>query len=1225
MSCRPGRARWLGLAPILAVLCALFGAQPAAAAETCTTISGGSCHPYWRVDSRSAPLNLPFAGEQLVAANDEAIKGKGQLTVLATNLGDAPANGATEPITVTDELPEGVELQEGTGVVEAITGGGVPEHVAGGVNEDLPLECKEPTRTKVECVFKETPTVKKPQIVPFNHLELRIPVKITRSSSEGPAEPLNKVTVSGGEAAEKKLEQKLKITGAAEEVGGKKVSTTKFGAEHYELVPENENGEVDTQAGSHPFQLTSVFDLNQTYGFSKEAEKNLPEVPALQKNLDFKIPAGVLGNPDAVPQCPDLQFGSLSSGGANQCLDNTVIGVATVEFFEPNTLLLQTWSVPVFNLVPAPGEPAKLGFEITHVPVVLDTSVRTGSDYGVTINVLEASGAVQVLGAAVTLWGTPGDPAHDSARGWNCLGLGRYHKQDIPPPPCGSHEFEHPVPFLLLPTSCKNPLLSEVTGEAWSGQPLLARNEPPWAQSPPPSLTGCESLEFNPSIKVEPDTNQASTPAGMNVEVSLPQQETTMSPTHNGEADVRSTTLALPPGVQASAGAATGLSACGTGETGLLGNPLASSGFEQQFTPNPASCPEAAKIGTVEVNTPLLPHPLTGSLYLGDQNTNPFAPPLVLYLIASEEEPVKHEWSKVLIKLAGEVKICQAVEGPCQEVGQLVSTFRETPQAPFEHLKIHLFGGGRASQATPARCGESYEAQAQFSAWPEGVAPATRSSKFAITSGPGGGPCPGPGALPFAPSFRGGAANTQAGAFTPFVITLGHRDGDQALTGLSMHLPEGAAAMLASVTPCPVAVADAGQCPSSSLIGHSMTSSGLGGSPVNLPGEAFLTESLRPGAPFGVSVLTNAEHVGPFDIGKIIANSTIQVDKDTAAATITAVETRILESNGNTTIPSTSLPTMIKGVPVQLKQVIVSVDRPNFEFNPTTCAGRSVRGAATAITDTLTGAEGGSATQTTPYAVTGCGNLNFTPKLTASASAQGSKVSGTTFTVVVEAAHGQANIAKTFLQLPVTLPSRLSTIQQACVAKVFEENPAKCDEGSNIGFAVAKTPVLKKPLSGPAYLVSHGNASFPDVEFVLQSEGVEVLLDGKTDIKAGITYSRFETVPDAPVERFETVLPAGPHSALTANVPESEKFNLCKHASQMLMPTEITGQNGDIVRQTTKIALTGVCALPFKETALQKALKACKKKYAHNKKKRVSCERAAKKKYGPKHKAKKKK
>jgi hypothetical protein len=292
----------------------------------------------------------------------------------------------------------------------------------------------------------------------------------------------------------------------------------------------------------------------------------------------------------------------------------------------------------------------------------------------------------------------------------------------------------------------------------------------------------------------------------------------------------------------------------------------------------------------------------------------------------------------------------------------------------------------------------------------------------------------------------------------------------------------------------------------------------------------------------------------------------------------------------------------------------VTVDRPRFQFNPTNCN-------PLAITGALAGYEGASAAVSSPFRLGNCASLPFSPKLTASVSGQGSKANGTTFTVKVEAARGQANIAKTFLALPIALPSRLSTIQQACLAATFEANPARCNEGSNIGFAVAHTPVLKKPLVGPAYLVSHGNAGFPDVEFVLQSEGITVVLDGKTDIKNGITYSRFETVPDAPVETFETVLPAGPHSALTANVPESENFNLCKHAQELVIPTEITGQNGAVIKQTTKIALTG-CVLGFKvkKTKLQVALEQCRKKYKGKTKakKRVACEKRARKKYAHK-------
>jgi hypothetical protein len=226
----------------------------------------------------------------------------------------------------------------------------------------------------------------------------------------------------------------------------------------------------------------------------------------------------------------------------------------------------------------------------------------------------------------------------------------------------------------------------------------------------------------------------------------------------------------------------------------------------------------------------------------------------------------------------------------------------------------------------------------------------------------------------------------------------------------------------------------------------------------------------------------------------------------------------------------------------------------------------------------VSSAQGTKAQVSSKFGIGGCGSLPFHPELTAEAGGNATKANGTTFIVRVKSTPGQANIAKTFLQLPIALPSRLTTIQKACVDSVFEANPASCPEGSNIGIGIAHSPLLNSPLVGPAYLVSHGGAAFPDVEFVLQGEGVLLILDGKTDIKGGITYSRFETVPDAPVTTFETVLPAGPHSALTANVPENEHFSLCN--TKLEMPTEITGQNGAVIKQTTHIAVTGCAKKP---------------------------------------------
>jgi hypothetical protein len=305
------------------------------------------------------------------------------------------------------------------------------------------------------------------------------------------------------------------------------------------------------------------------------------------------------------------------------------------------------------------------------------------------------------------------------------------------------------------------------------------------------------------------------------------------------------------------------------------------------------------------------------------------------------------------------------------------------------------------------------------------------------------------------------------------------------------------------------------------------------------------------------------------------------------------------------------LPQFVKGVPSQIKQLNVTVDRAGFQFNPTNCS-------PMAITGTLTGYEGASAAVSTPFEAANCASLTFKPSFVASTEGHASKANGTSFVVKVTSGPGQANIAKVKLQLPVALPARLTTIQKACTAAAFEANPATCPEGSNIGRAIVHTPVLRVPLEGPAYLVSHGSAAFPDVEFVLQGEGITVVLDGKTDIKKGVTYSDFESAPDAPFTTFETVLPSGPHSALTANVPENENFSLCK--TSLVMPTTITGQNGAVVTQTTKIAVTGcqgvLGAKYTRAQLLARALRACKKDRKRSK--RLACEKQARKKYGAK-------
>ena len=1134
-----------GLPALVACLLlgAAIGAGPASAASAET--------PWWQLDAQAVPTNLQPGAE-------------GRIKVVATNVGDAQANGATDTIILRDRVPAHLEVL-GSGIV-AYAGTPITLH---GI----------PQRTKLSCTVSEPQTVSCPfhgTLAPYETVQLSITVKVLEPSGTVTTLP-NEATAEGGEAP-----------GPVTRTDPLKVSPaeTPFGVDRYQLSSENEGGTLDMQAGSHPFQLTSSFDLNDKVEKINIFGGTYPGTvtPEVVKDLHFVVPPGLIGNATATPKCSGTAFSSLAEGNSNYCPGNTAVGVATVDLTAPEDFNELIVSVPVFNLEPSRGEPARFGFEIEHVPVVLTTSVRTGSDYAVEVTLHQASEAAFVLKSQVTLWGTPQDPAHDISRGWECLDRGLWVADAEPARPCSPLKAGQPTAFLTLPTTCEGKPTSTVTGEAWTGGKLEA------VYPFPSAFSGCSLLGFTPTISVEPDMQQASRPTGMTVKVHIP-QTSTLSAAGLAEADARSTTLTLPEGIQASAGAANGLLTCSAaggpavGEVGFLGSGLQESAQleNDHFSPGPVSCPDASKIGSVNIKTPLLERELTGFVYLASQDTSPFSSPLVLYVIA--EDPV----SGVRVKLAGEVRVAAN--------GQLTSVFSNTPPLPYEDLTLHLWGGDRASQSTPPRCG-TYTALASFGLWSSSE-PVPASSQFQINTQANGESCPAgtasapPSSAPlsFGPSFHAGSLNNQAGAFTPFSLTINRPDGNQALQSITMHLPPGAAAILASVTPCPEPQASRNECGPESLVGHSTALSGLGSSPVALGGEVYLTGPYK-GAPFGLLAVTRAK-AGPFDLGLVPVRSTITVDPYTAAATVT----------------SDPLPQLVKGVPSQIKSLNVTVDRPGFEFNPTNCTPMS-------ITGSLSGWEGALNAVSSPFQVTNCASLPFEPNLTVSASKTFSKNGGVSFIVRVASTHGQANLAKTKLVIPKTLPSRLTTIQKACPDALFNSTPTPgtaCGEGSNIGHAIAHTPVLRSPLTGPAYLVSHGGAAFPDVEFVLQGEGILLVLDGQTDIKNGVTTSTFNSVPDAPVQTFEAILPAGPHSALTVYAPG--KTNLC--GTSLTAPATITGQNGRVIEQNTPVAIEGCGGVAsFKETSAQKlakALKACRKK--KNKAKRVSCEKAARKRY----------
>ncbi len=685
-------------------------------------------------------------------------------------------------------------------------------------------------------------------------------------------------------------------------------------------------------------------------------------------------------------------------------------------------------------------------------------------------------------------------------------------------------------PFWTMPTVCGGPLETSATADAWGHESELAEfsflSE---SEGVPFGYSGCEHLRFTPSLFIKPDSADAETPSGLSVELKEP-QEGLSDPVGVSQSDIKTTTVVLPEGVTVNPGAAAGLAACQVSEDGV-------------GTEGPPSCPIASKLGTAVVSTPLLRQPLEGNVYLLQSD-----PPNVKLLLSAYA-------AGVYAKLVGEVSLNR-------ETGQVTVTFPNTPQVPLSSVNLSFGGGAQAALVTPATCGV-FGATSDFTPWSTPFVSDVRSTdSFPIEAGPGGGPCVSqPGQLPFAPTLTAGATTDQAGGYTGFSMLLQREDGQQRIAGLQFKTPEGLLGKISTVALCEEPQAAQGTCPAASQIGHTVIGAGPGPFPLFVPetgkppAPIYLTGPYD-GAPYGLAIVVPVA-AGPFNLGVVVVRAKIEVDPHTSRLTIT-------------TNPAT-LPTILDGVPSDIRDINVVIDRPEFMFNPTSCA-------PMAFTGTAYSTEGASAPLFSHFQVGSCRSLVFNPDFQASTSGRTSRANGASLTAKIvyptgalghNQASSQSNIEKVKVELPKQLPARLTTLQKACLAVTFETDPAACPAASVVGHARVLTPVLGTPLVGPAVFVSHGGQAFPSLEIVLQGAGVTVDLVGSTFISGttGITSSTFENVPDVPIGLFELTLPQGPYSALAAH------GTFCK--SDLEMPTEFIGQNGATITRPTKVTVTG--------------------------------------------------
>ena len=652
-----------------------------------------------------------------------------------------------------------------------------------------------------------------------------------------------------------------------------------------------------------------------------------------------------------------------------------------------------------------------------------------------------------------------------------------------------------------------------------SGEPLTVRGRYNYWQAPDqfatdsaelPAVEGCNALTFEPTIEARPTTNLADAPSGFEFHMHVPQNE---DPEGVATPELKEAVVALPKGLNINPASGEGLTGCTEAQIGL-------------HSERPAHCPDASKLGTALVHTPLLSQPLDGFLYLATPHENPSGALLAGYIAL--------EGSGIRIKLPGTFET-----NP--ETGQITTKFLQNPQLPFEDLELNLFGGARGALRTPALCG-SYETTSSltpFSA-PESGLPATPSTTFATSAAAHEGEQCSTSAAgePNAPLMRAGTETPQAGIFSPFALRLIRQDGSQEVTSVETSLPKGLIGRLAGVPYCfDSAIAAASQksgaeekaspsCPAASEVGTVDVGAGAGPTPIHVPGRVYLAGPYK-GAPISLAIITPAL-AGPFDLGTVVVRAALFVDPETTQITA----------------KSDQIPHILEGIPLDVRSITMKLNRPNFTLNPTSCEEKHFTGQASTLLGAVSALD-------QRFQVVGCDALAFKPKLSLALKGGYKRRGHPALTAVVKMPSGGANIASTQVVLPPTEILDNAHIQSPCTRVQFAANA--CPPGSVLGSARAETPLLDQPLEGPVYLMTGFGHKLPDLVVDLNGQ-IHVVLDGVVgSSKAGGLRTSFEAVPDAPVSKFVLKL-QGAHRGLVQN-----SVNLCKAPQRA--SAVFTGQN----------------------------------------------------------------
>ncbi len=820
-----------------------------------------------------------------------------------------------------------------------------------------------------------------------------------------------------------------------------------------------------TQAGGHP-------DLTTSIGFQGIAS----DPDGLAKDLLTDLPAGAVANPLAVPRCDAADFNLTLYG---HCPTESQVGVAAT-----NATAFQGLS-PLASIVPPPGDAMTLGFKSLGFAVILHARVRTDGDYGLRVAATNLAPTSPPQGSTLTLWGVPYDSTHDS------------HRFDADTGALGAEIAEGVIrPFTSAPTACETaPQQSTFRVRSW-GKPEQWITEHLAASAE----TGCEQVGFDPKVTVAPTTDVADSPTGLSVDAHLPQGgECKAVPVPEPEAQstadcslqtshLRDTRITLPEGLLLNPAGANGLEGCSSAEIGLT----TELGFRPiRFDSEPAACPDASKIGTAEIETPLLAAPMRGAIYLAEPYDNPFGALFAIYVGIDDSE------SGMVAKFAAEVEADS-------ETGRLVATVLESPQLPIEEVSLRFKAGAHAALRTPPACGE-HTTRSELTPYAALGSPVRLDDAFSIGRGPLGG-C----GRPNAPSFDGGTITPIAAGYSPFAMSLSRPDGSQEFHSVALSLPPGLTAKLAGIRGCPNAALAATvrrdgsdekanpSCPAASDVGDVWVGAGAGPSPYYMRGDAYLAGPFK-GAPVSLAFVTPVI-AGPFDLGTEVTRAALHVDPETARVTAQI----------------DSLPTAVRGVMLDVRSMEVRLDRPKFTLNPTSCDPTSldaaiapVSGAATAVSSRFQLAE--------------CRALGLKYgvrlRLTGGVRRHGHPA----LRAVVTPRGRDANLRRVAVAVPRSMLIDLLHLRAICNREQFAAE--SCPAPAAIGSATVWSPLLDRPLQGRVTLVET-SGRYPGLGVELHGQ-VEIRLRGAVAARRGRTRIVFDHLPDAPISRVRLDLAGG--------------------------------------------------------------------------------------------------